>query len=396
MEKIFIDIKNEFLQFFANILTPHIYVGIHSMYINAINIHKQLIENNVKSHPDVLKLFQLCLKDLPSLNSNAIETEVIRIKNSAKCSDWIEELLRSIIKSYIKIITINSTNDNYLNNYHEQIFFKDFIHKCYIECAHEFYNNPELFWHEFPILNLKKNQRICCEIIKLSIINTIKKMLPLKLLLIQYLNYNIIPNISNDNKQSESNNKSEQKKNIISDKSSSQKISDIEQNNYFNQFNPNKQYIDQKKIYNNEKKNIIQEKNIPQEKNLTNGRNVYNPLINNEKNKKSNINYYRNYNDEIESNENKLSSIKSNIGNNQKIINQKKILDDVFYQQIDEKNKLSSSSRNSDKPKNNDCTSDNKYSVKSLNLIKKNNNKENEENEIIYSVKMNEYMLDSD
>ena len=58
-------------------------------------------------------------------------------------------------------------------------------------------------------------------------------MLPLKLLLIQYLNYNIIPNISNDNKQSESNNKSEQKKNIISDKSSSQKISDIEKQRKF-------------------------------------------------------------------------------------------------------------------------------------------------------------------
>ena len=144
MEKIIIDTKNEFLQFFINVLTPHIYVGIHSMYNNAINIHKQLVDNNVKSHPDILKLFQLCLKDLPSLNSNAIDIEVSRIKNIAKCSDWIEELLRSIIKSYITIITINSTCDNFLKNYHEKIFFKDFIHKCYIECGHEFYINPRI------------------------------------------------------------------------------------------------------------------------------------------------------------------------------------------------------------------------------------------------------------
>lgn len=382
MEKILIDIKNDFLQFFVNILTPHIYVGIHSMYINAMNIHKQLVENNVKSHPNVLKLFQLCLKDLPSLNSNAIETEVMRIKNAAKCSDWIEELLRSIVKSYINIITTNSTNDNYLNNYHEQIFFKDFIHKCYVECAYEFHNNPELFWHEFPILNLKKNQRICCEIIKLSITNTIKKMLPLKLLLIQYLNYNIIPNITNNNKPSELNNKSEITKNISEKSSSSHKISDVEYNNYINKFNSNKQYVlDQKKVFNNEKKNI----NHDEEKN------TYGSLNNNNQKTKNNINCYQNYNDDIESNDNKLSSIKSNIDNNEKKINKKKIPDDVFYQQQnDDISKHLLSTKNSDKLINNNHISDKSSS------ITKNNKIYNDENENIYSVKINEYVLDSD
>lgn len=388
MEKILIDIKNDFLQFFVNILTPHIYVGIHSMYINAINIHKQLVDNNVKSHPNVLKLFQLCLKDLPSLNSNAIETEVIRIKNAAKCSEWIEELLRSIIKSYINVITMNSTNDNYLNNYHEQIFFKDFIHKCYVECAYEFYNNPELFWHEHPILNLKKNQRICCEIIKSSITNTVKKMLPLKLLLIQYLNYNIIPNITNSNKISELNNRSETTKNTknISEKSSSShKISDVEYNNYINKFNSNKQCVlDQRKVFNHEKKNI----NYEEEKN------VYRSLNNNDQKTKNNINCYQNCNDDIESNDNKISSIKSNIDNNEKKSNMKKIPNDVFYQQQQQQNdnvgKHLLSTKNSDKFINNNHVSDKSSSTT------KNNKIYNDENENIYSVKINEYVLDSD
>ena len=383
MEKILIDIKNDFLQFFVNILTPHIYVGIHSMYINAMNIHKQLVENNVKTHPNVLKLFQLCLKDLHSLNSNAVETEMMRIKNAAKCSDWIEELLRSIVKSHINIITRNSSNDNYLNNYHEQIFFKDFIHKCYVECAYDFYNNPELFWHEYPILNLKKNQRICCEIIKLSITNTIKKMLPLKLLLIQYLNYNIIPNITNNNKPSELNNKSEITKNISDKSSSSHKISDVEYNNYINKFNSNKQYVlDQKKVYNHEKKNINQDEE----------KNTYRSLNNNDQKTKNNINCYQNYNNDIESNDNKFSSIKSNIDNNEKKINNKKILDDVFYQQ-QQNNDISKHfffTKNSDKLINNNYISDKSSS------ITKNNKIYNDENENIYSVKINEYVLDSD
>ena len=31
--------------------------------------------------------------------------------------------------------------------YYEQIDMKDFIHKVYIECAREVWNNPYLFYH---------------------------------------------------------------------------------------------------------------------------------------------------------------------------------------------------------------------------------------------------------
>lgn len=64
---------------------------------------------------------------------------------------------------------------------------KDFIHKCYIESARAIYNNPELFWHELPKLNIKRNQLEIIKIIDKSIQEAIRKMLPVELILKEYL-----------------------------------------------------------------------------------------------------------------------------------------------------------------------------------------------------------------
>ena len=34
-----------------------------------------------------------------------------------------------------------------------------FIHKCYIECARQFYSSPYLFYHEIKSIDKKRNQR---------------------------------------------------------------------------------------------------------------------------------------------------------------------------------------------------------------------------------------------
>jgi len=71
--------------------------------------------------------------------------------------------------------------------FHEKIECKDFVHKCYIESARSIYNNPELFWHKYPTIEIKRNQREICELIKVAIKEAIRKMLPMKLILKEYL-----------------------------------------------------------------------------------------------------------------------------------------------------------------------------------------------------------------
>lgn len=194
VERNIVEIKGEYTTFLINIMTPFIYEGIRSVYQFALNAHKELIEKGkhdpeVKS-PGILKLFQVSLKEIPTLNNNSIEIETNRIKAGCKCADWFDDLVKAVVKSNIILLTFSNPKKRsqiLKEKYHDKIEVKDFVHKCYIESARLFYNNPELFWHEFPPLEIKRNQREACELIKQAIQEAIRKMLPIKLILKEYL-----------------------------------------------------------------------------------------------------------------------------------------------------------------------------------------------------------------
>ena len=196
-EKNIIEIKNEYTMFLINIITPSLYEGLKSVYNYALDTHKKFLEKEkfdprIKS-PGTLKIFQTCLKEIPYLNNHSIENEVSRIKELSKCSEWFDDLIKAVIKSYIILLASSrKQSDIVKEKFHDKIDIKDFIHKCYIECAKVLYNNPELFWHEYPTIEIKRNQREIYEIIKLSIEEAIRKILPIKLILREYLDNDYI------------------------------------------------------------------------------------------------------------------------------------------------------------------------------------------------------------
>lgn len=193
-EKNIVEIKNEYTSFLINIITPLLYEGMKSIYIFSVETHGKFIEkgkfNSEIKSPGILKIFQTCLREVPSLNNQTIEEETIRIKNGSKCAEWFDDLIKAVIKSNIVLLTFTTTknkSDIVNGKYHERIETKDFIHKCLIETARAIYNNPELFWHEYPTLEIKRNQRETCELIKQGVAEAIRKMLPMKLILQEYL-----------------------------------------------------------------------------------------------------------------------------------------------------------------------------------------------------------------
>lgn len=198
-ERNIVEIKNIYTTFLINIITPLIYEGVKSVYQGAQNIEKTFIEKGKNDpnieNPGILKIFQLCLKDIPTLNQHEIETETNRIKEKSKCSEWFDQLVQAVIKSHIVLLTYNATGKTcklVTDKLHEAIDVKLFIHKCYIECARIFYNYPELFWHQYSTLDIKRNQREAHELIKLATNEAIKKMLPIKLILQEYLSNDYI------------------------------------------------------------------------------------------------------------------------------------------------------------------------------------------------------------
>ncbi len=177
-----VETKNEYTIQLINILTPHLYEGFESIYTESKKIIKKGEEKKI------LKAFQQFIKRIPSWNNNLIENETIRIRTASRC-DFLNNLLKAVIKANIILLSNNNPNCNttQINQEFLDIPLSKFIHKCYIECARQFYNSPYLFYHEIKPIDRKRNQRDANDFIKQSIKEAIRKILPVQHILNQYL-----------------------------------------------------------------------------------------------------------------------------------------------------------------------------------------------------------------
>ena len=200
MINFFVETKLEYTTQLVNILTPLVYEGVQSIYGESLKVSNEA--NNV------LKVFQSFLKRIPKWNEEMIKQETERIMNSTKSYSWLHDLVKATIKANIIVLTYNPNclvppgyklQTKIDPKFYENIKIEDFIHKIYIECARELWNNPYLMYHQYPAIELKRNQRDTIHLIKDSIKEGIRKLLPVKEILELYLGEELEPNIPNDN-----------------------------------------------------------------------------------------------------------------------------------------------------------------------------------------------------
>jgi len=179
---VLVDAKEEYTKQLISILKACIYQGIKSIYMDAKDICNQ--ENT----PDnVLMVFQDLLSRIPKWSQDIINKEYERITSVSKC-DYIDDLLKVVYVSHIKILTIvHSAQRN------KKISIKvpsgsHFIHLCYIECAREFWKDPYYFSDRVSKYELQKNMRDSENMISDCIMETIRKQLPVRHILKEFLN----------------------------------------------------------------------------------------------------------------------------------------------------------------------------------------------------------------
>ncbi len=186
-----VEIKKEYTITLVNIITPSIYQGIESIYKES---------ERLGSKDETLKIFQGLLRRVPKWNLDMIDTEAKRILSNSRCSEWLYDLVKAVIKSNITLLTNSCFRKKKRNtplidpSLYENISFSDFIHKVYIECAREIWNNPYLFSDDYNPIDIKRNQRDALHLIKDAIKEAIRKMLPVRHILKEYLGNNIIEN----------------------------------------------------------------------------------------------------------------------------------------------------------------------------------------------------------
>jgi len=176
---IFAQAKVEYTAQLIDILYPHMFDGVKSIY----NESKILYTN--KKTP-VLLIFRELLEKVPIWNSEIINSECSRIINNSNC-DYIDDLITAVFISHTKILTSIGPNQSF-NKINVTIpKCSTFIHKSYINTAREIWKNPYLFNESVPGHEFQKNNKEIENIIKTCIENTIRKLLPIKEILKEHL-----------------------------------------------------------------------------------------------------------------------------------------------------------------------------------------------------------------
>jgi hypothetical protein len=174
---ILVDAKTEYTKQLVNIISPNIYMGIKSIYANCKT------KTNGK---DTLYQFQMDLSEIPKWNQEIINEHHNMLVEASDC-DWLEDLLTAVFVSHTRILTSINFNKN-KNKINLKIPKVDhFIHLCYIEIARNFWKNPYLFDDTISKFEYQRNRRDAEQIIDNTINETIRKQLPVKHILKEYL-----------------------------------------------------------------------------------------------------------------------------------------------------------------------------------------------------------------
>ena len=177
---IFAQAKVEYTKQLIEILYPHMFDGIKSIYDESKVIYSS------KTGTPILLLFRELLEKVPIWNSEIINSECSRIVNNSKC-DWIDDLITAVFISHTKILTSIGPNQSFQKINVTIPKTSTFVHKSYINAARELWKNPYLFNEGVPGHEYQKNNKEIENIIKNCIENTIRNLLPIKEILKEHL-----------------------------------------------------------------------------------------------------------------------------------------------------------------------------------------------------------------
>lgn len=189
--QLLLEVKEWYTDYLVDTLTPFIYEGLLSLYTEAVSV-----SISTGTPKKSLLLFQKYLQSIDGWTQYKIDEETNRIKQNSGTAEVFDDLVKSVIRSYIILLTYSNNVSNVIaQTFYNNMSTSDLIHRCYIECAKDAHNHPYLFLHDIDPLDQKRNQVLIERNIQQGIVRGIRKILPIGLILKEYLanSINIIP-----------------------------------------------------------------------------------------------------------------------------------------------------------------------------------------------------------
>ena len=181
---VLLEAKIEYTNKLIDILLPRFTEGFESMFETTSHL--------ANDHPDkILIVFQNTLQSVPSWGSETLDKEYSRIIKLSNCV-WIDDLLSAVFICNAKILSVSKLDNK--NNTPIQLNVptsKYFIHQCYIDISRELWKNPyPIYTKNLNHYDILENKNKVHQIIRDCIHSTIRRLLPIKSLLNQFLNKN--------------------------------------------------------------------------------------------------------------------------------------------------------------------------------------------------------------
>ena len=176
------DAKEEYTRQLISVLTPEMYIGIKSIYDAALNHCDKVNDKNV------LQKFQILLSSVPQWNQSKVDDEFKRIVKKTDC-DFIEDLITAVFVSHTKVLSSIQIKKNNKTIPVNVPLGAHFTHKCYIQCARNFWRKAWLLDSKASSIDVQRNIIHSETLINESIKETIRKLLPVRHILKEYLNH---------------------------------------------------------------------------------------------------------------------------------------------------------------------------------------------------------------
>lgn len=181
---VLVDAKTEYTNQLTNLCKNRMYVCIKELFDNAKK------ECGVSGRTDeTLSLFQKKLADIPIWSSEELQKEYDLLVLNSKC-DWLHELLTAVFMSHSRILSSIQSNSQKSSISLDVPSFQSFLHTCYIDIARCFWKSPYLFDDTVTSYDFQRNRRDCELMIEKIIGESIRKQLPVKHILKNYLGEN--------------------------------------------------------------------------------------------------------------------------------------------------------------------------------------------------------------
>lgn len=173
--------RSEYSNLLISKLAPCVYQGLESMFSDTL---KMCQENDEEEK--YLMTMQNMLSRVPKWNTSIIDSEVERIKKESNCS-YIGDLLTCVHVTHMKLLTSVRVGQKKKKMDISIPKLDIFIHDVYTVSARQLYKNVYLFDIDVMPIEKQKYRREIETIIQDSILEVIRKNMPIESILKAYL-----------------------------------------------------------------------------------------------------------------------------------------------------------------------------------------------------------------